>query len=80
MFLYFLKVEFKQLNVRLSYNDLKLFLAIAQSLPPLTSSPSAPPTPSGNKVNSKLITGTEYLQLVLLHLSALSTKNLAHLF
>ena len=56
MFLYFLKVEFKQLNVRLSYNDLKLFLAIAQSLPPLTSTPSAPPTPSGNKVNSKLIT------------------------
>jgi vacuolar protein sorting-associated protein 13D len=49
------EVEFKQLNVRLSYNDLKLFLAIAQSLPPLTSSPSAPPTPSGNKVNNALV-------------------------
>ncbi len=30
------QVEVRQLNFRLSYNDIKLFLAIAQSLPPLT--------------------------------------------
>ena len=32
-----LQVEVEQLNFRLSYNDIKLFLAIAQSLPSLES-------------------------------------------
>ena len=31
----FKQVEIQQLNFRLSYNDIKLFLAIAQSLPPM---------------------------------------------
>ena len=36
------QVEIEQLNFRLSYNDLKLFLAIAQSLPSLESREQRP--------------------------------------
>ena len=36
------QVEIEQLNFRLSYNDIKLFLAIAQSLPSLESKEQRP--------------------------------------
>jgi hypothetical protein len=37
-----MQVEIEQLSFRLSYNDIKLFLAIAQSLPNLESKESRP--------------------------------------
>ena len=37
------QVDVEQLSFRLSYNDLKLFLAIAQSLPSLESKDPKPP-------------------------------------
>ena len=40
--LFCVQVEIEQLNFRLSYNDIKLFLAIAQSLPSLESKEQRP--------------------------------------
>ena len=51
---YDIQVEIEQLSFRLSYNDIKLFLAIAQSLPNLE---SKEPRPDSLKKYEKEIKG-----------------------
>lgn len=48
-----LEVEVQQLNFRLSYNDIKLFLAIAQSLPSLGERQDGREGRAGGGVNRK---------------------------
>ena len=54
-----LQVEIEQLSFRLSYNDIKLFLAIAQSLPNLE---SKEPRPDSLKKYEKEIKGTSRIE------------------
>ena len=52
-----MQVEIEQLSFRLSYNDIKLFLAIAQSLPNLE---TKEPRPDSLKKYEKEIKGNSY--------------------